>query len=141
MFYWFCYHHSLATTNIFLEFQWLCIALFSNCFVFFLFSVQQDANTLYSTFHFTKYSCSLKACDFIKKRLQHTCFRVRFGKFLWTPILKNICERLLLKIWGFPFMISLVKVDWFTLSCFLCCVLLCVQTDLLVNTNKPLFIV
>ena len=30
---------------------------------------------------------------FIKKRLQHRCFLVKFAKFLRTPILKNICER------------------------------------------------
>ena len=46
--------------------------------------------------------CSLKkdlrpeACNFIRKRLQHSCFLAKFAKFLRTPILKNICERLLL---------------------------------------------
>ena len=39
-----------------------------------------------------------KACNFIKKRLQHNCFPVNIGKFLKTPILKNICERLLLHL-------------------------------------------
>ena len=29
------------------------------------------------------------------KRLQHRCFPVDFAKFLRTPIVKNICERLL----------------------------------------------
>ena len=38
----------------------------------------------------------MKACNFIKKRLQRRCFPVKFAKFLRTPILKNICERLLL---------------------------------------------
>ena len=38
----------------------------------------------------------VKACNFIKKRLQHRCFPVKFAKFLRTPILKNFCERLLL---------------------------------------------
>ena len=33
----------------------------------------------------------------IKRRLQHSCFRVNIGKFLRTPILKNICVRLLRK--------------------------------------------
>ena len=37
----------------------------------------------------------LKACKFIKNRLQHRCFPVKFAKFLRTPILKNIYERLL----------------------------------------------
>ena len=42
-----------------------------------------------------------QACNFIKKRLQHMCFPVKFHKFLRTPILKNICERLLLSFRGF----------------------------------------
>ena len=37
----------------------------------------------------------LRACNFIKKRLQHRCFPVKFAKFLRIPILKNICKRLL----------------------------------------------
>ena len=36
----------------------------------------------------------LKTCNFIKKRLQHRCFSVNILKFLRTPILKNICQRL-----------------------------------------------
>ena len=32
-----------------------------------------------------------------KKRLQHRCFAVKIAKFLRTPILKNICEQLLLE--------------------------------------------
>ena len=40
---------------------------------------------------------NLKACNFIKKRLQHKCFPVKFAKSLRAPpILKNIYERLLL---------------------------------------------
>ena len=38
----------------------------------------------------------LQACNFIKKILQHWCFPIKFAKFLRTPILKNISERLLL---------------------------------------------
>ena len=37
----------------------------------------------------------LQACNIIKKRPQHSCFLAKFPKFLRTPILKNICERLL----------------------------------------------
>ena len=33
----------------------------------------------------------------LKKRLRHKCFLVNFAKSLRTPILKNICEQLLLK--------------------------------------------
>ena len=37
----------------------------------------------------------LQVSNFIKKRLQSWCFPVNTEKFLRTPILKNICERLL----------------------------------------------
>ena len=40
----------------------------------------------------------IKLINFIKKRLQHRCFPVKCMKFLRTPILKNICKRLLLWI-------------------------------------------
>ena len=43
------------------------------------------------------YSLFLKLFfNFIKQRLQHRCFPVKFTKCLRTPILKKICERLLL---------------------------------------------
>ena len=38
----------------------------------------------------------LQACNFIKKRLQRRCFPEKLALFLRPPILKNICERLLL---------------------------------------------
>ena len=38
----------------------------------------------------------MKASNFIKMRPQHRWFPVQFPKYLTTPILKNICERLLL---------------------------------------------
>ena len=41
---------------------------------------------------------SLEACDLIKKRLQLSCFPLNIAKFLRTPILKNICERMLLRV-------------------------------------------
>ena len=41
-------------------------------------------------------SLRLKACNFIEKRLQHRRFPVKSSKLLRTPILRNICERLLL---------------------------------------------
>ena len=43
-----------------------------------------------------------KVSNFIKKRLQHRRFLVKFAKFLRTPISKNIYERLLLSIDLFP---------------------------------------
>ena len=41
-------------------------------------------------------AAGLKACNFIKKRIQYRCFPVKFEKFLRRSILNNICERLLL---------------------------------------------
>ena len=38
----------------------------------------------------------------LKKRLQHRCFPVSIAKFVRTPILKNIGERLLLENWVIP---------------------------------------
>ena len=43
-------------------------------------------------------AAGLKVSNFIKKRLQHRCFPMNIAKFLATPILKNTCERLLLRI-------------------------------------------
>ena len=43
-----------------------------------------------------KKAAGLRACKFIKKRLQHRCFPVTFEKFLKINILKNICEQLIL---------------------------------------------
>ena len=40
-------------------------------------------------------TCGLHVCNFIKNRLQHRCFPVKFAKLLRTRILKNICKRLL----------------------------------------------
>ena len=37
-----------------------------------------------------------QACNLIKKSLQHRCFPVKSATFLRTPILKNICEQILL---------------------------------------------
>ena len=38
----------------------------------------------------------LQPCSYIKKRLQHWCFPVKFAKFLRTSTVKNIFERLFL---------------------------------------------
>ena len=38
----------------------------------------------------------LQVRNFIKKRLQHSWFTVNIAKILRAPILKNICEQLLL---------------------------------------------
>ena len=39
-----------------------------------------------------------QACNFIKNRLQQRCFPIKFAKYLRTPVLKNICQRLLLDL-------------------------------------------
>ena len=39
---------------------------------------------------------SIQACNVIEKRLLQRCFPVKFEKFFWAPILKNIYEQLLL---------------------------------------------
>ena len=50
--------------------------------------------------HFKKVA-GLKACNFIKKRLQHRCFPVRFEKFLRTPFFtENLWWLLLITNWS-----------------------------------------
>ena len=43
-------------------------------------------------------NADLQSCNFIKKRLQHKCLLTNIEKFLRTPILNNICERLVLRV-------------------------------------------
>ena len=43
---------------------------------------------------FLNKNAALDYWNFIKKRLQHRCFPMNIAKFLRTPVLKNICERL-----------------------------------------------
>ena len=42
----------------------------------------------------------LRICNFVKKRLQNRCFPMKFSNFLRILILRNFCERLLLKVVG-----------------------------------------
>ena len=51
---------------------------------------------------FSDKNVGLQAGKFIKKRLQNRCFLENIVPFLRTAILKNICERLLLRV--FPIM-------------------------------------
>ena len=46
----------------------------------------------------SSFKVGVLSVNFIKKRLQHWCFPVKFAKSLRTPILKNICQRLILSI-------------------------------------------
>ena len=48
--------------------------------------------------HFFNKNAGLQALSFIKKKLEHRCFFANIEKLLRTPILKNICERLLLRV-------------------------------------------
>ena len=43
---------------------------------------------------FLNKNVGLQSWNFIKKRLQHRFFPVNIAKFLRTPVLENICERL-----------------------------------------------
>ena len=51
-------------------------------------------------------NASLQACNFIKWRLQQRCFLANIEKCFGTPILKNTCERLLLRVFLERFPIS-----------------------------------
>ena len=50
-----------------------------------------------------KYLCwgLFNTCNFNTKRPKHRCFPVKFEKILTIPILKKICERLLLSLTDF----------------------------------------
>ena len=67
------------------------------------FSVKTDVLKNFANFT-GKHMCqslfivSLKACNFIKKKLQHKCFPIIIANLLRAPILKNICKQLLLCI-------------------------------------------
>ena len=43
----------------------------------------------------------LKACNGMKKRLQHRCFSVNIAKFLWTAFLQKASGGCLWKIWAY----------------------------------------
>ena len=45
---------------------------------------------------FVNKAAGLRACNFIKRRVRHRYFPVKFAKLLRIPILKNICEQLYL---------------------------------------------
>ena len=47
---------------------------------------------------FTDKVAGLRPTTLLKKRTWHNCFPVNFAKFSRTPILQNICERLLLQL-------------------------------------------
>ena len=73
------------------------------------FAISQKTLLLKSLFN---EAAGLKACKFIKKKLQYRLFPVKFEKSLRTPILKNICELLLLtphETWSFRTKNSLVN--------------------------------
>ena len=60
-----------------------------SCFCFFMFV---------KTSHSSGVIKVKRDCNFVKKRLKHGCFLVKFAKLLKAPILQNICERLLLTV-------------------------------------------
>ena len=50
------------------------------------------------------------SCNFIKKRLQDRCFPRNVARFLITPILKNICERLLLTFYRMYLILFILEI-------------------------------
>ena len=56
------------------------------------FSIFTEKHLCWSLF--LNKNAGLQSWNFIKKRLQHRFFSVNIAKFLRTPVLKNICERL-----------------------------------------------
>ena len=70
-----------------------------NKLIRYVYNVLRDK--LYNLQSFSKYpdpQNTQKAYNFIKKRLHYRCFPVNLKKSLKTPVLKNICERLLLYV-------------------------------------------
>ena len=61
-----------------------------------------EKHLLQSAFFIKVASLRPATATLLKKTLQHKCFLVTFAKFLRTPNLKNICERLLLTMVCFP---------------------------------------
>ena len=62
------------------------------------FTVVKYNSKMSIIYHQTKFRKGIMNRSFIKKRLikrlQHRCFHVNIAKYLRTPVLKNICERL-----------------------------------------------
>ena len=58
-------------------------------------NIRMETSVLESLFN---KAAGLQVCKLIKKRPQHRYFPAIIAKFLRRPILKNICERLLLFI-------------------------------------------
>ena len=97
----------ICIVNLRLTFSVLIENKFSSFSIFFSNSHNKKwkyyiTNKLSLTFTIFIEVRNLKAFDFIKKRLQHRRFRVKFSKFLRAPpILKNIYERLFLIFFNF----------------------------------------
>ena len=100
-----------------------------NCKIFYLLKTPSRSNhrrcSIKKMFlkKFTKFRGKTPAMesvvDFLWNRHQHRCFPVKFAKVLRTPILKNICERLLLPFLGFT-KLNLNVFLWFSWRhCFL----------------------
>ena len=95
---WFCSHFIKAISlckNKKYKNSILCWSSQQGCFV------KEDVFKTFANLTRKHLCCSLaglKACNFIKKRIQHRCFPVKLMKFLITLILKNICKGLLLII-------------------------------------------
>ena len=101
-------HYSCCTFSMLHSFH---VELFSfTFFVLYRFHVKLFCVALlsYCTFSRVASCCTLfmlhflgsQASNFIKRRLHYTCLPVKFMKLLNTPILKNICKGVVLKIFS-----------------------------------------
>ena len=54
---------------------------------------------------------SLQASNFVKKRLQHRCFAVKFAKFLRTPFFAEHFQSLLRKNQCFAGVMNIILID------------------------------
>ena len=69
-----------------------------------MFAIFEENHPCWSLFLI---SCRPTLATLLKRDSNHQCFPVNIAKFLRKPILKNICERLLLLFLHFLFFISL----------------------------------
>ena len=75
-----CEYGKAFTNSFFINLQKQSLQMFFKIRVFKKFcKLHRKALVLESLF---KKTCKLKACNFVEKRLQHSCFPVRFTKFL-----------------------------------------------------------
>ena len=86
------YSSSVYFSFVYFPFIYSSFVYFSSVYFLFVRSSHRKCSIKFHNIH-RKYS---QACNFIKKKLQHTCFPVGIAEFSRTLISKNICKQLLL---------------------------------------------